>query len=370
MAGRMGGAMFSKVNFLQIFLLILLVVVVRLVEAARFSANYPCNDTAKTCLSSGTRIIDGFSVSRACWQYSYQKSCAYPSKNNCGQYNHCYLVANKECLLRDNLGNCVNQLKELSCKTWQPVTIEQGRVRVGLVAKDGQDRLVCKGVVCMDGNCIDQSYTTNSEMMDSISKLSAISQMKGVTDVNCQLFTGFASHCSKKATSYTNCCSTSLKGWGNNLGAKCTKDEVDLIDKRRKNLCVYVGKENIRALGVTTVVKHHYCCFGSLLNKVIQVEGRKQLGINFGSGGSPNCRGLTLSEIMRLDFEKIDFSEFFGEIAKKLKMPKTTDIDARVKSALPNIRQYDGNPENPSNKKSGVAEILEQQGGHESQENQ
>ena len=329
-----------------------------LASGARFSSKYPCKDNGRTCTSSGIRTVDGFQVHKDCWQYSYSKTCNYPSKNNCSQYSHCYLVADLPCLLRDNYGNCVNLHKEFSCKSWQPVTIDQEIVRTGLIEKVGKDRLVCKGVPCIDGNCVDKAYMTDGDMMDSVSKLYAVSQMKGVMDLNFKLFAGFAQNCSKKAVSYSNCCSTSLKGWGKNLGAKCKKDEQDLIDKRQKNLCVYVGKENKQTMGITTVVKHHYCCFGGMLNKVIQVEGRKQLGINFGSGGNTDCRGLTLAEIMRLDFDKMDFSEFFADILKRMKIPKIGDITARVNSSLPNVRKYDGNKHNKENRKTGISESL------------
>ena len=319
----------------------------------RFSSSYSCSDAVKTCVSSGTRIVDGFSVTKDCWEWSYYKTCNYPSKDNCKNYSHCYAVADLPCLLRVNYGNCVNLQKEFSCKSWEPVTIDKEMVRIGLVEKEGKERLVCKGVPCIDGNCVDKSYLTDGDMMDSVSKLYAVSQMKGALDLNFKLFAGFGQSCSKKATSYTNCCSTSLKGWGKNLGAKCTKDEIDLVDKRQKNLCVYVGKQNKQTMGITTVVKHHYCCFGSLLNKVIQVEGRKQLGINFGSGGRTDCRGLTLAEIMQLDFDKMDFSEFFQDILKRMKIPKVGDISSRVNSSLPNVRKYDGNPNNKKNNMTG-----------------
>ena len=327
----------------------------------RFTSNYSCNDAVKTCVSSGARIVDGFSVTKDCWEWTYYKTCNYPSKDNCKNYSHCYAVADLPCLLRDNYGNCVNLQKEFSCKSWEPATIDKEMVRTGLVEKEGKDRLVCKGVPCIDGNCVDKSYLTDGDMMDSVSKLYAVSQMKGALDLNFKLFAGFRQHCSKKATSYTNCCSTSLKGWGKNLGAKCTNDEIDLVDKRQKNLCVYVGKQNKQTMGVTTVVKHHYGCFGSLLNTVIQVEGRKQPAIKsnfsgkdgFGSGGSPDCRGLTLAEIMKLDFDKMDFSEFFTDILKKMKIPKIGDISARTKASLPNVRKYDGNPSNKKNNMTG-----------------
>lgn len=300
-AGRVEREMSTKlIQVVKTIILIMILASSFTAWAARFISNYPCSDIAKTCLSSGSRIIDGFSVYRNCWEYSYKKTCNYPSKNNCNLYGHCYAVADLPCLLYDSLGNCINLQKEFSCKSWIPVEVENQHARMGLTDKDGEEGLVCSGIPCIDGNCVDKSYETNGEMMDSISKLYMVSQMKEAKDLNFQIFPGSSQHCSKKATNYTNCCSVSLKGWGNNLGARCTNDEKQLIENRKKKLCVYVGKENKGVL--KTVVKHHYCCFGNLLQKVVQVEGRKQLhakGLmsaaykNFGSGGNTNCRGLT-----------------------------------------------------------------------------
>ena len=75
---------------------------------SRFTSTYPCVDAGKYCVSSGMRKVDGFDVSKDCWEYAYVKTCNYPSKNDCRLYEHCYAVANRECLLKDSLGNCVN----------------------------------------------------------------------------------------------------------------------------------------------------------------------------------------------------------------------------------------------------------------------
>jgi len=341
-----------------------------LASGLRFVSQYPCNNSTKSCVSSGVRTIDGFQVSRDCWEYSYQKTCNYPSKNDCGRYSHCYSVNIVDCLLRDSIGNCVNQKEEFSCKRWVPAEVENQKVRTGLTEKDGQEGIVCKGIPCIDGNCVDKSYETNGEMMDSISKLYMVSQMKDAGNVNMQIFTGFGQHCSKKATSYTNCCSVSQKGWGSNFGAHCNSNEKQLIEQRKKNLCVYVGKENKGIM--KTVVKHHYCCFGNLLQKVIQVEGRKQLyakGLmsavdrNFGSGGRTNCRGLTLTELQNLDFDKMDLTEFIEDFKAKFvgryKAPSIGDMEARVKgTSTSNIRKGNDNPNNKENNKTGWSEKI------------
>lgn len=321
----------------------------------RFNSGYPCSDAVRTCVSSGEREVQGFKVSRPCWEYSYVKTCNYPSKNDCRLYAHCYAVANRDCLLKDSMGNCVNLKREFSCKSWISTPKENKEARTDLVEKDGEESVICKGIPCIDGNCVDKSYLTNGEMMDSVSKLYASSNMKPDKDHNFNLFAGFANHCSKKPVGYSNCCPSSAKGWGKQIGAKCTKDEISLINLREKNLCIYVGKKS-SGTRPFHVNKHHFCCFGNTLEKVIQVEGRKQLGISFGSGGSPNCRGLTMEEIQRLDFSKMDFSEFINELMVKFtgtyKTPNPQEVGDTIKAHM-NIKEYDGNEDNPDNKITG-----------------
>lgn len=246
----------------------------------RADKEYKCVDGYKTCISSDERIVEGVKVNMPCWQYSYIKTCDYPSKNDCGQFAHCYFMGQVGCLLYDKYGNCVNQKHEYSCKKWQPTTVESQKVRVGLESKDGEDTLVCGGIQCIDGNCFDKSYETNGEMMDSVAKLYAVSKTNGAKGLNSEIFAGFASHCSKKATNYTNCCGVNLSGWGRHLGAGCTTEEKALLDNRRKKLCVYVGKQNKGMMNA--IVKHYWCCFGNMLNKTIQVEDRKHLGLSWG----------------------------------------------------------------------------------------
>jgi conjugal transfer mating pair stabilization protein TraN len=332
-------------------------------HAARFTPAPYCTDSAKICVDSGEKVIDGFKVTKACWRWSYTKTCNFPSKDNCRSYSHCYFVGILPCLLRDNYGTCVNLQKEFSCKSWEPVSLESKKTRYDLVARSGEEAIVCKGIPCLDGNCVDKSYMTDGDMMDSVSKLYAVSKMQPDKNGNFNLFQGTSQHCSKKATQYSNCCKQNSDGWGRNLGAGCTKDEQDLMEKRAKKLCVYVGKESKQTAGMNTIVKHHFCCFGTMLDKVVQVEGRKQLGINFGSGGSPNCRGLTLEEVQRLDFSKMDFSEFIEDFkvkfAGRYKLPNKEQIGAKMQNAASNnMRESDTNPRNKTNNISGWSKSM------------
>lgn len=210
----------------SIYLLILIALTAMKVAESeankRFRSAFDCTDSAKNCMEKKGKWIDGIYIEPECWSLSYQKRCDYPSKDDCGRYSHCYFVQIVDCLLTDFYSNCVNQKKKFSCKRWVPQVIEEPKVRTDIIDKEGQEGLICKGVPCIDGNCIDKSYNTNGEMMDSISKLYAVSQMKGGKDLNFKLFEGTNLHCSKKATSYSNCCAENLPGWGRNFGANCT----------------------------------------------------------------------------------------------------------------------------------------------------
>ena len=329
-------------------------------SGSRFISSYSCSDVDKYCISSGTRTIDGFEVTRDCWEWGYTKTCNVPSLNDCAQHARCYSLGRRNCLLKDYYGACINWEKEFSCKRWVPTYLESSHVRYDTEEKEGKEGLVCKGIPCIDGNCIDKSYEMDEEMMNSVSKLYALSQ--GQSDgYNFKIFEGAGRHCSKKPVGYSNCCRLEKPGagWGKEIGAKCTKDENYLMEQRQKNLCVYVGKKSSKTLGVTTVIKHHFCCFINILEKIIQVQGRAQLGINFGSGGSPDCRGLTLEELERIDFSLIDFSEFAQEIQKRMVLPKGGDVEERILGSLPNINRFDEDrPEREENKLAGVNQTL------------
>lgn len=58
-------------------------------------------------------------------------------------------------------------------------------------------------------------------------------------------------------------------------------------------------------------------CFNSKLARTVQEEGRKQLGISWGTPERPVTRGFTLEEFQQLDFTKMDLTPVVAEIAEK-----------------------------------------------------
>jgi hypothetical protein len=126
---------------------------------------------------------------------------------------------------------------------------------------------------------------------------------------------------------------------------------------RSKELCVYLGKTTTKTIGIPTVVKHHFCCWSNMLEKVVQVEGRKQLNRSFGTAEEPSCGGLSIADIGKLDFSIMDFSPFINELTLKFmstyQAPNPEEIKDTIESHM-DIRKYDDNENNPDNKRSGL----------------
>ena len=92
--------------------------------------------------------------------------------------------------------------------------------------------------------------------------------------------------------------------------------------RRGQNLCVHAGSYcSSKFLGTCLTKKESYCCFNSRLARIVNQQGRAQLGRGYGDAKSPDCSGITVEELQRLDFSRMDLSEFYAEI-----LPKTADL--------------------------------------------
>jgi conjugal transfer mating pair stabilization protein TraN len=54
--------------------------------------------------------------------------------------------------------------------------------------------------------------------------------------------------------------------------------------------------------------KETYCCFQTPLAKTVMDAAHEQLGISWGSAGSPNCRGITPEEFAKINLDQVDFT--------------------------------------------------------------
>lgn len=102
----------------------------------------------------------------------------------------------------------------------------------------------------------------------------------------------------------------------------CDKDEVQLSMKRGAGLCHEIGSYcSKRILGSCLTRKHTHCCFNSVLARIVNEQGRAQIGKGWGGAKAPDCTGFTIDQLQALDFAAMDFREVYASISPKLLDP-------------------------------------------------
>jgi len=272
--------------------------------------------TGSTCVEPGgtrTVVVEGknYSIYQACWKWQDTYLTQTGTEGTCGEYmrDKACTVTRSQCA--DTVdGFCVSQQVTYSCE----------RKKTG----NGQ---ICGGeFFCTDGSCA-QGQTGISNMFgQAVSALAAVAaagkDVAALNGNNVRAFTGQAKSCKKMAAGFNNCCKDS--GWGQDVGlSSCSSDEKALGKAKEKKLTVYVGEYcSKKVLGVCLEKKRGYCQFDSKLARIVQEQGRRdQLGVGFGSGKSPDCRGITVDELQRLDFGVMNFSDFYSDLSAGSDIP-------------------------------------------------
>lgn len=123
----------------------------------------------------------------------------------------------------------------------------------------------------------------------------------------------------------------------------CKANEKLLAKQNKAELCTEVGEycsKKLR-LGFTKICiqkSKGHCCFGSKLARFVHEQGRPQIGIEWGSPESPQCRGFTPEEFQKLDFSKIDLTGAFD-----IPEIKQSDLTNKINSTVENFKNMLGN---------------------------
>jgi len=70
-----------------------------------------------------------------------------------------------------------------------------------------------------------------------------------------------------------------------------------------------------------------------LLSRIINEQGRSQVGRGWGDAKNPQCGGFTIAELQSLRFDVMDFSEFYASIVPV--MPNVTGIQGNNTTRVP-----------------------------------
>jgi len=202
-------------------------------------------------------------------------------------------------------------------------------------------------VFCEQGSCADKSYQkSNKTDMDKYASMFAAANEDGMsynghsmTRQNGRSVNGRDYKCRDMITGYSNCCKDS--GWGQDLHlAGCESEEKTLGHLKQENECIYVGRYCAdKLLGSCTEHKKTYCCFNSVLDKIIRDQGgRGQLHIGYGTAHHPLCKGLTIKQLQTIDYSKLNYSDYYSTFEAGLSDTTSQEITDRAKSDIAGLR--------------------------------
>ncbi|HIH4849222.1 TPA: type-F conjugative transfer system mating-pair stabilization protein TraN [Morganella morganii] len=266
----------------------------------------------------------------------------YPVYSDCWQYTDTYISQEA-----DN-GSCDALMNDPACTLAKTTCTEQS----GAACLREQAVFSCEkkisaagqlcgmDLVCTSGECDQINSGSVNDFQHAVSALAAVAAAgEDVAALNDEMdiraFTGQGQSCRKAAAGFSNCCKNS--GWGNDVGlAGCDSEEKAIGKAKDRKLAVYVGTYcSNKVLGVCLQKKEGYCVFDSKLAKIVQEQGRSwQLGIGFGSGNNPDCRGITIDELQAIDFDRLNFADFYEDMESGTDIPADQELIDRVKEQI------------------------------------
>lgn len=278
----------------------------------------------------GTRSVTvggkAYSLYSDCWGYTTQWNVFEDDTNTCQAY-----IDNPNC--SEGTRTCTQKIGNLC--VYSKLTYQCAHT----VKSTGY---ICGSeFYCSDGSCSAMQAGQNQNFEAAVSQLAALAaagkDFAGMDPDSVTAFTGKAMACRKSAAGFSNCCKSS--GWGQDAGlAQCNTEEKEIGTGKEKKLVVKVGSYcSKKVLGVCLQQKEGYCVFDSKLARIVQEQGRRdQLGISFGSGSNPDCRGIRVAELQGIKFDHIDFSDFYDDLNSNIKLPDQDALNQRITSDIQN----------------------------------
>ena len=265
---------------------------------------------------SGAPLTETEPITRDHWEETYTYACFKPVENTCQALRTKGCVQISSVCAEEINGVCVAWKQTLKCPS-----AKKKKQRYRAVGE--------KSPFCLTGDCAESDYEANGEMLNAMAHLAVLKEVQNDIRANVGIFKGQSRQCRKNCVGFRDCCKTGTgKGWGVSMHfSGCSGEENELADWRGKKRCVFVGTycaEKLLGTGICLRKKSSFCCFGTKLARLINSQGRAQLGLGWGDVEGSDCRGLTPEELSRLDMSAMNLSELYEDVQANFK-PKAQE---------------------------------------------
>lgn len=123
-----------------------------------------------------------------------------------------------------------------------------------------------------------------------------------------------------------------------NMIYECEQSEFELASKKEVLTCHHVGSYcSQKSLGACIEKRESYCCFNSPVARILQEQIREQIGPDWGEPNSPNCVGVPVNDMQKVDWSKVDLSEWMAilKITGNYPTPDKMGLDNLTGSGSP-----------------------------------
>jgi conjugal transfer mating pair stabilization protein TraN len=256
----------------------------------------------------------------------------------------------EECAeLAEDQKTCLKKKINYACL--KKVTKQIKKPRLILNGEKVQPSSLKCDALCLDGSCIPQQKRKLNDDKQFNQAIAGLAGLKKIADTvnstgkTVNIFGGREMSCDIKMSGYRDCCN--LKGWGKALGDHCGAEAKNLADLKGRGQCVKIGSYcKSKILGVCTIKRNKFCCFDSVVTKVFNQEGKKQLKRNNGTAKRANCQGFDIKELDAVDFRKADLKEVYEVLLNDIELPEMSMIKNNV---IQDIARGDSNNNNNDN---------------------
>ncbi len=235
------------------------------------------------------------------------------------------ILKEKICLQEDSEGNCLKYLKTFSFESRKPIEKEyflDGAELFNL--EDFETESEADGFF---------GWVLSKLSIAFQSASSAGEDVKEKDPMKSEVFPGKEMKCRKSCSTKDifDCCG---RDSGDFASGKCTPDEEMLLQKRLEKKCHYIGTKDLK-FGLEK--EQVYICYPDIISRVIQEGAHQQLGIPWGEAKEPNKKGVILEQLLGLDFDQMDFSDFEVAIKKKVDAD-IPNIQKKIESTVDSLR--------------------------------
>jgi conjugal transfer mating pair stabilization protein TraN len=131
----------------------------------------------------------------------------------------------------------------------------------------------------------------------------------------------------------------------------CEQPEYELAAKKQLKVCKDLGAYcDSKVLGVCMIRKESYCCYNSPLARILNEQIKPLLGMNFGTAKQPSCSGIKVTDLDKVDWNKVNLDEWLGILAQTGHLPNAANA-----ASMLNLDQLTGTGSRLNPQKYGAA---------------